>query len=269
MRWIRHAGVVCTVLLLLTGCQRAGMVPGTLPAPLQQAERHLRNGDIDAARQEVDSYLQKSPTLRSYLQVLELWSNNEQYELSAEYARRALEDKRLQLNSLEEAQLWQIRADSLGYLKRYEEAIQCYEKVLKRTPNNPVTLNNYAYLLAEANTRLDEAEAMANRALAAEPNNPVYLDTLGWIYYRQGRYPQAVQLLERAVQDAPQEPELRYHLGMAYWKRGRLPEARVELRKAANLWRIQKGKPYEEALKALEQVEKGVKAEPERERIDL
>jgi tetratricopeptide (TPR) repeat protein len=205
-------------------------------------------------------------------EVLALWSSNEQYELSAEYAERALKDTRLRLNSLEEAQLWQIRADSLGYLKRYEEAIPCYEEVLKRTPGNPLTLNNYAYLLAEANTRLDEAEAMANRALAAEPNNPVYLDTLGWIYYRQGRYQQAVQLLEQAVQDAPQEPELRYHLGMAYWRRGRLPEARVELRKAANLWRIQKGKPYEDALKALEQVEKGIRANPpeeRRERIDL
>lgn len=269
MHWIRHAGIAGIILLLLAGCQRVGMVPGALPVSLQQAEQHLRRGDVAAARQVVDTYLQKSPAFPSYLQVLALWSNHEQYELSAEYAQRALKDTRLRLNSLEEAQLWQIRADSLGYLKRYEEAMQCYEEVLKRTPNNPATLNNYAYLLAEANTRLDEAEAMAKRALAAEPNNPIYLDTLGWIYYRQGRYQQAVQLLEQAVQDAPQEPELRYHLGMAYWKRGRLPEARVELRKAANLWRIRKGKPYEEALRALEQVEKGVPAEPGRERIDL
>lgn len=269
MRWIRHIGVMGIALLLLAGCNRVGMVQRTLPVSFQQAEQHLQKGDIAAARQVVDSYLQKSPTFQSYLQALALWSDNEQYELSAEYAQRALSDTRLKLNSLEEAQLWQIRADSLGYLKRYKEAAQCYEEVLKRTPGSPVALNNYAYLLAEANTRLDEAEAMANRALAAEPNNPVYLDTLGWIYYRQGRYQQAVQLLEQAVQDAPQEPELRYHLGMAYWMRGRLPEARVELRKAANLWRIQKGKPYEEALKALEQVEKGIKAQPQSERIDL
>jgi tetratricopeptide (TPR) repeat protein len=272
MRWMGRIGIVIIMFALLAGCQRAGRTPGSQPFYLQQAEQHLRNGDVAAARQAADSYLQKSPTFQSYLQVLALWSSNEQYELSAEYAERALKDTRLRLNSLEEAQLWQIRADSLGYLKRYEEAIPCYEEVLKRTPGNPLTLNNYAYLLAEANTRLDEAEAMANRALAAEPNNPVYLDTLGWIYYRQGRYQQAVQLLEQAVQDAPQEPELRYHLGMAYWRRGRLPEARVELRKAANLWRIQKGKPYEDALKALEQVEKGIRANPaeeRRERIDL
>ncbi|GIV15839.1 MAG: hypothetical protein KatS3mg022_1274 [Armatimonadota bacterium] len=268
MHLVRYAGLI-GIMLLLAGCGRMGTVRGTLPPPLQQAERHLRDGDIAAAKQAIDTHLQQSPTFESYLQVLALLSTSNQYEMSAEYAQRALNDGRLKLRSIEEAQLWQIRGDSLGYLKRYDEAARCYEEVLKRTPGNPLTLNNYAYLLAEANIRLDEAEAMANRALAAEPNNPVYLDTLGWIYYRQGRYPQAVQLLEQAVQDAPQEPELRYHLGMAYWKRGRLPEARVELRKAANLWRIQKGKPYEEALKALEQVEKGVKAEPGRERIDL
>lgn len=268
MRLAKYAGLI-GIVLLLASCGRVGMVRSTLPTSLQQAEQHLRNGDVAAAKQAIDSHLQKSPTFESYLQVLALLSTSNQYELSAEYAQRALNDGRLKLNSIEEAQLWQIRGDSLGYLNRYEEAAQCYEEVLKRTPNNPLTLNNYAYLLAEANTRLDEAEAMANRALAAEPDNPVYLDTLGWIYYRQGRYQQAVHLLEQAVQDAPQEPELRYHLGMAYWMRGRLPEARVELRKAANLWRIQKGNPYEEALKALEQVEKGIKAEPQGERIDL
>lgn len=268
MRGARYLGIV-VLLSLIAGCGRIATTPPTLPTALQQAEQQLRRGDVAAARQTVDTYLQQSPSFRSYLMALMLWNDHEQYALSAEYAQRALGDSRLRLNSLEEAQLWQIRADSLSFLRRYEEAAQCYEEVLRRTPDNPVALNNYAYLLAEANRRLEEAEGMAKRALAAEPNNPIYLDTLGWIYFRQGRYQQAVQLLEQAVQDAPQEPELRYHLGMAYWMRGRLPEARVELRKAANLWRIQKGKPYEEALKALEQVEKGVRAQPQRERIDL
>lgn len=261
--------LVLFLLALVVGCGRMGTTPTTLPTALQQAEEQLRRGDVAAARQTVDAYLQQSPSFRSYLMVLMLWNDHEQYALASEYAQRALRDSRLRLNTLEEAQLWQIRADSLSFLRRYDEAEKCYEEVLQRTPDNPVALNNYAYLLAEANRRLDEAEGMAKRALAVEPNNPIYLDTLGWIYYRQGRYQQAVQLLEQAVQDAPQEPELRYHLGMAYWMRGRLPEARVELRKAANLWRIQKGKPYEEALKALEQVEKGVRAQPPRERIEL
>lgn len=266
---MRLIGVVWMVILLvaLAGCQQVGQ--RGMPADLQQAERSLREGNVASARQAIDAYLQKSATLPAYLQVLALLNANNQHELTAEYARRALNDARVKLDPAQEAQLWQIQGDALGYLKRYEEAFKCYEEVLRRTPDNPLTLNNYAYSLAQANMRLEEAEAMANRALAAEPNSPIYLDTLGWIYYRQGRYAQAVQVLEQAVQDAPQEPELRYHLGMAYWMRGRLPEARVELRKAANLWRIRYGKSYEEALKALEQVEKGIKAAPSGKRIDL
>lgn len=266
---MRFIGIVWIMVLLfaLAGCRQVRQ--GALPADLQQVARHLRQADVASARQAIDAYLKKSPTLQAYLQVLAVLNANNQHELTAEYARRALNDARLKLNPLEEAQLWQIEGDALGYLKRYEEAFKCYDEALSRTPDNPVTLNNYAYSLAQANMRLEEAEAMANRALAAEPNNPIYLDTLGWIYYRQGRYVQAVQVLEQAVQDAPQEPELRYHLGMAYWMRGRLPEARVELRKAANLWRIRYGKPYDEALQALEQVEKGIKAAPSGKRIDL
>lgn len=241
---------------LLAGCDRMNHPAGNnMPPAFRQAETYLRQGDVTSAQQVIDTYLQQNASFQNYLRVLALWSEYDQYDLAATYAQQALDDQRLRLNTLEQAQLWQIRADSLSFLQRYEEAARCYDEVLRRTPSNPVALNNYAYLLAQANTRLDEAEAMANRALAAEPNNPIYLDTLGWIYYRQGRYPQAVQLLERAVQDAPREPEIRYHLGMAYWKRGRLPEAKVELRKAANLWRIQKGTSYQEALEALKQLE--------------
>jgi|YNPMSStandDraft_1061717.scaffolds.fasta_scaffold38566_2 tetratricopeptide (TPR) repeat protein len=271
-RWRRIS--VLLVALALSGCSsRTGLVGGVaLPPPLQQAQQHLQRGDTATAKQAIDSFLQQSPSMRSYQQVLVLLNENRQYALVIEYAQRALKDSRLKLSSLEEARLWQIQGDSHAYLKRYDEAAACYEEALQRVPNDPVVLNNYAYTLAQANTRLDEAEAMANRALAQDANNPIYLDTLGWIYYRQGRYAQAVQVLEQAVQDAPQEPEIRYHLGMAYWRRGRLPEARVELRKAANLWRIRYGEPYQEALDALKQVEKGIAPSPsqgQRQRVDL
>jgi len=70
---------------------------------------------------------------------------------------------------------------------------------------------------------------MVKRALAAEPKNPVYLDTLGWIYFRQGRYQQAVQILKKPGRTPRRNAELRDHLGDAYARVGRMHEAR-------NLW---------------------------------
>jgi Flp pilus assembly protein TadD len=44
----------------------------------------------------------------------------------------------------------------------------------------------------------------------------VLLDTLGWAYYRNERFLDAVRFLEMAVAGAGQNAEMRYHLGMAY-----------------------------------------------------
>ena len=44
-----------------------------------------------------------------------------------------------------------------------------------------------------------EAERLIERALQAEPKNSAYLDSMGWVYYRQGRYAEAIKFLESAL----------------------------------------------------------------------
>ena len=80
-------------------------------------------------------------------------------------------------------------------------------------------LNGLGYLLAQQGILLDEAEQLVSRALAHEPDNGAFLDSLGWVYYRQGRYPEAQDLLERAVARLP-DPEVLEHLGDVYEVRG-------------------------------------------------
>jgi tetratricopeptide (TPR) repeat protein len=58
------------------------------------------------------------------------------------------------------------------------------------------------------------------------------LDTLGWIYYKQGDKDQALGLLERAISKAPEHPVLNYHLGMVLYEAGRSDEAKEKLEKA-------------------------------------
>ena len=69
---------------------------------------------------------------------------------------------------------------------------------------------------------------MIEKAVAAAPNDGYIVDSLGWAFYRLGRYEEAVEALERAVQLRPNDPEINDHLGDAYWRTGRRLEARFQ-----------------------------------------
>jgi tetratricopeptide (TPR) repeat protein len=70
---------------------------------------------------------------------------------------------------------------------------------------------------------LDVALSLAQTAGRGLPNSPSVVDTLGWIYYRKGVYPLAVNYLEQALKlqeknNMPDNPDIDYHLGWAYEK---------------------------------------------------
>ena len=76
--------------------------------------------------------------------------------------------------------------------------------------------------------QLDEAEALIRRAIDLRPNDGYIIDSLGWVYFRTGRYPQAVQTLEEAIVLRPDDAVINDHLGDAYWVVGREREARFQ-----------------------------------------
>ena len=100
--------------------------------------------------------------------------------------------------------------------KRYE-AIEELKAALKLNPEYPDALNSLGYLYAEESINLKEAEEIVKKALVYQPNNGAYIDSLGWIYFKQGKYKQAIQELEQAVQFLP-DPVIYEHLGDAYIK---------------------------------------------------
>jgi tetratricopeptide (TPR) repeat protein len=89
------------------------------------------------------------------------------------------------------------------------------------------TLNYLAYSWAERATNLDEAESFVTRALDAEPDNGAYIDTLGWIQYRQGRLDDALQTLQCAFDRMPQDSTIAQHIGAVLSALGREAEADV------------------------------------------
>jgi rhomboid protease GluP len=119
---------------------------------------------------------------------------------------------------------------------RGEEAERVYRRLLRGNPGNALIQNNLAYLYADTlNRNLEEALALARRATDAEPTNGVYRDTLGWIYYRLGRYDDAFVAMQDALRREPGEPDIRYHMGAVLEARGDLSAAAREYREALRL----------------------------------
>jgi len=96
---------------------------------------------------------------------------------------------------------------------RFAEAEKIFEEHVAALPDMHESLNYLAYVWAERGTNLARAREYAGRALAKEPDNPAYLDTLGWIYYRQQDYTNAEYYLRRAHIALRDDPTIREHLG--------------------------------------------------------
>ena len=120
-------------------------------------------------------------------------------------------------------------------LGMYARCDSLYEVGLKRFPDNALLLNNYAYSLSERDKRLDEALIMAQKAIAINPNNAAYLDTIGWVYYKLGQYPEAEQYIRQAVELRDNSAVVFEHMGDVYWQLGDMTQARFYWQKALDL----------------------------------
>jgi putative PEP-CTERM system TPR-repeat lipoprotein len=87
-------------------------------------------------------------------------------------------------------------------------AITEYEKLIASAPDNPMVLNNLAWLYGEAGN--PRAVELARRARELAPDNPMIADTLGWILHQRGDNAEALELLAGAVAAAPQAGDVRY-----------------------------------------------------------
>lgn len=115
-------------------------------------------------------------------------------------------------------------ADQAGL---YEKAADLFRKSISLDPTNAAEAYNYVgFMWAEHNMHLDEAEDMVGRALQFDPNNGAYLDTLGWVHYRKGKYDEALSELLRASENLTKpDPVVFEHIGDTYSKLNHVPQA--------------------------------------------
>lgn len=109
--------------------------------------------------------------------------------------------------------------------KKFDLSEAEFRKVLKLNPENAGALNYLGYMLADRNVRLDEAFDLIKKAVDLDPNNGAYLDSLGWVYFRQGKLSDAEGALMRAIDRIGTDPTVHDHLGDVYFKQGKTREA--------------------------------------------
>ena len=119
----------------------------------------------------------------------------------------------------------------------YEKAADLLQRSIALDPANAAEAYNYlGYMWADLNVHLDEAMEMIQRALQIEPNNGSYLDSLGWVEFRQGKFDQALADLLLAAKNLDREDPIVFeHIGDTYLKLHRVPEALESWQKALTL----------------------------------
>ena len=237
----------------------------------------------EGAAEQIDYALNLDPTNK------ELWTRLMAYYLYAGNYEKAIEvgDKAIRLNP-DNVELYSYLGSSCYSVKQYDKAIEVYDKALAMldstqvddrsnllsgkadvkfamgdtiaafalydqsldlNPDNPGTLNNYAYFLALSNRDLDKAERMSAKTIVADAANPTYLDTYAWVFYMRKEYTMAQLYIEMAINNEEQPTsELFEHYGYILLANGDKQKALEQWRKAIEL------KPDNEQL--VKQIEK-------------
>ncbi|MEF3366408.1 tetratricopeptide repeat protein [Methylocystis sp. 9N] len=142
--------------------------------------------------------------------------------------------------------------------KNWPAAEADLKKALELNPDQPLVLNYLGYSWVDQGINLDDAFRMLRRAVDLRQRDGYVVDSLGWAYYRLGRYDEAVRELEKAIDLKPSDPVINDHLGDAYWRVGRKLEAQFQWNHARDL-----GPEPEELPKILAKIKNGLTEKPE------
>jgi tetratricopeptide (TPR) repeat protein len=191
-------------------------------------------GDADKALADVRSLLHGKPedrevyvTLAQINTRLRRWKEAEEALNKAEQLSTKAEDKDY---------VYFLRGSTYEREKKYDEAEAQFKKVLAADPQSAVTLNYLGYMNADRGVRLEESLNYIKAAVSLDPSNGAYLDSLGWAYFRLGKYDLAEESLNKASAHMGSDPTVQQHLGDLYQKTGRLKLAAAHWERAIEEW---------------------------------
>jgi len=193
--------------------------------------------------------------MRAYYTLGNLLRSNKEYTEAVDYYTKAIE--RLGPEDKAHWSVYYARGVCYERMKEWPKAEVDLKKALELDANQELTLNYLGYSWVDQSLNLKEAMDLIRKAVQKRPNDGYFVDSLGWAYYRQDDFAQAVKQLERAVELKPDDPVINDHLGDAYWKVGRRLEAKFQWKQSLDL------KPEaEDEAKIKKKLEAGLIEEP-------
>jgi tetratricopeptide (TPR) repeat protein len=193
-------------------------------------------GEPDKALKDVQSLLKGTPedrevyiTLAQMNTRLKRWSDAEQALDKAEELSTKQDDKEY---------IYFLRGSTYERQKKYDQAEEQFRKVLAINSQSAMTLNYLGYMMADRGVKLDEALNYIKKAVELDPTNGAYLDSLGWAYFKLGKYDAAEENLLKASRQPNMgaDPTVQDHLGDLYQKTGRLKLAAAHWERAIQEW---------------------------------
>ena len=193
------------------------------------------NGQTDDAVKILRAQLHGDTNDReTYLNIAQVYERGRRYKEAEEAARAA---EVLPGQPRENEMVWFLLGAIYERQKFFDKAEEQFKKVLAVNPKNAPVLNYYGYMLGDLGIRLDEAEALVQKALKEDPFNGAYLDSLGWIYFKENKLGASESTLRKAVERERHDATIHSHLGDLYAKLGRGDLAAAEWERSLVEWR--------------------------------
>jgi tetratricopeptide (TPR) repeat protein len=192
------------------------------------------NGQTDDAVKILRAQLHgEAGDRETYLNIAQVYERGRRYKEAEEAARAA---EVLPGQARENEMVWFLLGAIYERQKFFDKAEEQFKKVLAVNPKNAPVLNYYGYMLGDLGIRLDEAEALVQEALKEDPFNGAYLDSLGWIYFKENKLGASESTLRKAVQRERHDATIHSHLGDLFAKTGRGDLAAAEWEKSLLEW---------------------------------
>ena len=195
-------------------------------------------GEFDKSVADIRTMLKGGPEDREvYLRLGIIFTRAKRFDDALQALAKA---EQLSTKSDEKAYVSFLRGDLYQRQKMFDQAETEFKKVLAVTapsdPQSAATLNYLGYMNADRGVKLDESLNFVKQALSLDPNNGAYLDSLGWVYFKLGKYDLAEENLTKAEAHMGTDPTVQEHLGDLYQKTGRLKLAAAHWDRAVQEW---------------------------------